>query len=205
MNLFSIACSSLSAIGGVYVGVPYVLSILSGKTKPHQFTWIIFSLVNGIIVVSQYIAGARLSDLIYLAFFIESLSYVALSFKYGVRNTSKYDLALFSLALLTIILWITTRNNLIAIFLSIAIDTLATTMLILKVHRYPGSEPLWLWGIGTISVTFNCLSLLVHPLGVIYIRPLYSFISDLAVVAAIYAFRPKSGKIIKPQATFPEV
>lgn len=205
MHVFIVICALISTIGGVYVGIPYVLSIISGKTKPHQFTWIIFTLVNGIIVVSQYLAGARLSDLIYLAFFIESLSYVILSFKYGVRNSSKYDILLFCLALLTIIIWIVTRNNFAAIGLSILIDTFATAMLILKIYRYPASEPLNLWGIGTMAVAFNCLGLLAHPIGVLYVRPFYSLLSDLAVVMAIYLFRPEKGKKSKRQVTFPEV
>jgi hypothetical protein len=71
-------------IGG-YVGIPYIRSILNGKTKPHQFTWLIFMIVNGTVALSQFIAGGRLSVLVYVLYFVYALVYFVLSLRYGVR------------------------------------------------------------------------------------------------------------------------
>ncbi|HEX7963807.1 MAG TPA: hypothetical protein VF466_04430 [Candidatus Saccharimonadales bacterium] len=202
---FVVVCGFLSSALAIYCGIPYILSILRGQTKPHQFTWLIFTIMNGIIVVSQFLAGARASMLISAIFLVYSAVEWGLSFKYGVRNSSRYDKLLLGLALATIALWALTRNNALAIWLTVLIDIFATTMLILKLKKHPGSEPFWLWFIATMAFVFSCLSLADKPFGILYVRPLYGVLSDAAVLAAILYFRPKGKKAAKPQPDFPEV
>jgi hypothetical protein len=204
MHMFVIACAALSTICAVYVGVPYMRTIIRGETKPHQYTWFIFMIMDGIIVVSQYLAGGRLSVLAYFVYFIYSAIIFGLSLKYGVRNSSSYDRLLLGLALATIVLWALTRNNALAIWLTVLIDSYATTMLILKVRARPSSEPLYLWCIGSAALLFSSLTLLNKPVGILYVRPWYGFFSDVALVIAIIAYQPKRKKSQKEIASFPE-
>src|SRR5690348_18206691 len=44
---------------GIYCEVPYVLAILNGKTKPHQFSWLVFVIMNGIVTLSQFLARSE--------------------------------------------------------------------------------------------------------------------------------------------------
>jgi energy-converting hydrogenase Eha subunit E len=85
MHAFVVVCGILSVLIGGYVGIPYIRSILNGKTKPHQFTWLIFMIVNGTVALSQFIAGGRLSVLVYVLYFVYALVYFVLSLRYGVR------------------------------------------------------------------------------------------------------------------------
>lgn len=205
MHTFVTVCGLISSALAIYCGIPYIFSIVRGQTKPHQFTWLIFTLMNGIIMTAQFLEGARASVLISVIFFVYSAIEFGLSFKYGVRDTSKYDRLLFGLALATIVLWAFTRNNVLAIWLTVLIDVFATTMLILKLRRHPGSEPFWLWAIAGLAFVFSCLSLADKPFGILYVRPVYGLLSDGAVMAAILYFRPKDGKQAKPKPDFPEV
>jgi hypothetical protein len=204
MHLFVIVCGILSTLCAIYVGLPYMRTIIRGETRPHQYTWLIYTIMDGIIVVSQYLAGGRLSVLAYFVYFIYAAVIFGLSLKYGVRNSSSYDRLLLGFALATIVLWALTRNNTLAIWLTVLIDSYATTMLILKVRKHPGSEPLYLWCIGSAALLFSSLSLLNKPLGILYVRPWYGFFSDVALVIAIALYQPKRKRSRGKTASFPE-
>jgi hypothetical protein len=161
--------------------------------------------MNAIVLSSQFLEGARVSVIISLIFFVYSAIDFGLSLKYGVRNSSKYDRVLLGLALLTIVLWVLTRSNAVAIWLTVLIDVFATTMLVLKIQRHPGSEPFRLWLIATMAFAFTCLSLADRPFGILYVRPVYGVLSDVAVLWAILYFRPNGGRVPKPNPQFPEV
>src|SRR6185436_3517360 len=105
MELFVLVCGFLSTALAIYCGIPYIFSILRGETKPHQFTWLIWAIMNGIIVVSHVLEGARASMLISGVFLVYSAVEFGLSFKYGVRNSSRYDKLLLGLSLVTIGVW----------------------------------------------------------------------------------------------------
>ena len=205
MHTFVVACAVISTVLAIYCTIPYMVSIVRGKTKPHQFTWLIFTLMNAIIMVSQFLEGARLSVIISVVFFVGSGIEWLLSLKYGVRDSSRYDRILLVLALATIVVWLLTRNNALAIWLIVLIDIFATTMLVLKLKKHPGSEPFWLWFIATVAFVFSVLSLTDKPLSILYVRPIYGVLSDVAVLAAILYFRPKPGTKTKPKPDFPEV
>jgi hypothetical protein len=43
----------LSLVFVVLSGVPYIWSILIGKTKPHVFTWLLWFLLSAVAAVAQ--------------------------------------------------------------------------------------------------------------------------------------------------------
>lgn len=193
MGLTEVA-AIISTILGIYATVPYVLAILNGKTKPHQLSWLVFVIMNGIVFFSQYFAGGRGSVLITFTFFIGSAIIFLLSLKFGLRDSSKWDRLLFTFALLTIIVWVLTKSNAIAIWLTVLIDLAATSMIILKVKSKPQSEDPYPWVIGTLAYIFTCLTLIGQPLNILYVRPLYGLIGDAAIVGFIYFCKLKSLK-----------
>ncbi|MEO5948893.1 MAG: hypothetical protein ABIP74_00635 [Candidatus Saccharimonas sp.] len=182
---FTLTMGIIATILGVYSIIPYVIAVLKRKTSPHQFSWLIFVIMNGIVLFSQFFEGARESVLITLSFFVGSLIVFLLSLKYGTRATSKWDRLLLGFALATIVIWILTRSNTTAIWLTLIIDVIATTMTILKVRNVPDSESATPWIIGTIAYMFTCLSLIGTPIGILYVRPIYGLVCDLFLVVAI--------------------
>lgn len=191
------AISMVLAIGS---SVPYIVSILNGRTKPHQMTWLVFTIMNGIILISQYAKGARASILISLVFFISTIIDFLLSLRYGVRNTSRWDGLLFAFSLLTIVAWVLSNDPSVAIWLTVVIDVFATTMMILKIKAQPASEAVLPWLTGAIAFIFSTISLADKPFGILYVRPIYGFISDLAVVAAVYFYARNSKRVIEQTA-----
>lgn len=182
----------LSTAFAIFSAVPYIQAILKKKTKPHQFTWLVFFIMNGIVFFSQYLAGGRASVLISFTFFIASFFIFLLSLKFGVRDSSKFDKLLFVFALSTVGIWLLTKNNSIAIWLTILIDLSATTMMVLKIQSDPNSEEPFPWLIGAVAYVFTSLTLIGQPLSILYVRPLYGLFIDAAIVAFIYYRRSKT-------------
>jgi len=194
MNFINIA-AILSTVLAISSTFPYINAILKKKTKPHQLGWLVFVIMNGISFFSQYFAGGRSSVLITLIFFLGSLSIFLLSLKFGVRNSSKWDKLLFLFALSTIIIWYLTKSNGIAIWLTVLIDILATTMTILKIKAQPFSEDPLSWKLGTLAYVFSILTLVGQPVSILYVRPLYGFVSDLTIVLAVYFWKLSSKQV----------
>lgn len=188
MQLVNIAAFFSTALA-IYSIFPYIQAILTKKTKPHQFTWLVFFIMNGIVFFSQYFAGARASVLISLTFFIGSFFIFLLSIKFGIRDSSKLDKLLFIFALSTIGLWLLTKNNSVAIWLTILIDLSATTMMVLKVKSQPDSEDPFPWIIGAAAYVFTCLTLTGKPISILYVRPIYGLVVDALLVLFIYYCR----------------
>ena len=186
----------LSTALAIYCTFPYVLAILKGKTKPHQLSWLVFTIMNFIVFLSQFLAGARLSVLISFTFLLGSLSIFLLSLKYGVRDSSKWYRALFMFALCTIVVWYLTKSNALAIWLTVIIDLAATSMTILKIKAQPYSEDPTPWIIASVAYIFAILTLINQPLNILYVRPLYGLIGDVALVFFIYLWRSNSKKKI---------
>lgn len=196
-NIFGLISTAIA----IYCTIPYIIAILRGKTKPHQLSWLVFVIMNGIVFFSQYLEGGRQSILIALTFLIGSLAVLLLSLKYGTRNTSGWDKLLFVLAILTMLVWLFTKNNVIAIWLTVIIDMAATTMMILKVHAQPNSEAPLPWALAIIAYIFAYLSLLGTSRPILYIRPIFGgFVCGGALLIAIlyYRKRDKQTESISP-------
>ena len=153
--------------------------------------------MNGIVFFSQFFAGGRASVLISLTFFIGSSIIFLLSLKYGVRDSSKWDRGLFAFALGVIVIWFLTKNNALAIWLTILIDLSSTTMMVLKIKADPSSEDPLPWFIGGIAYVFTCLTLVGQPVSILYVRPMYGLFIDMFTVAVIYFWRGKAAKKIR--------
>ncbi len=189
MEAFVLVCGFLSTCCALYVGIPYMLTIIRGETRPQQYAWLVFAIMDFVIVISQYLEGATLSILAYVVFTLYSTIIFGLSLKYGVRDSSRFDRILLIGSIVTLIVWIATKNNVVAIWATVFIDVFATTILILKIKRFPGTEPFHLWFIGTMAMVFSCLTLINKPFGTLYIRPLYGVISDAVILIAIVYFK----------------
>jgi uncharacterized membrane protein YoaK (UPF0700 family) len=145
--------------------------------------------MNGMVFFAQYLAGGRISVLVSLAFFGCSLTMLILSFIKGTIKSTSIDWLLFALALIAMVAWIVTKNNNLAIWLTLIIDVIAVTMIIFKVRKHPGSEDPSPWITGTLAYVFSCITLFKVPFGILYVRPIYGLLCDAILVGAIYFFR----------------
>ena len=167
--------------------------MLKRKTKAHRFSWLVFVIMNGIVTLSQYLAGRRASVLISLSNFVVSSAILLLALKYGTHDISRFDRALFAFALLTIAVWIITRSNTTAIWLPVVIGLAATAMTLLKIKAEPYSEDPKPWAIATGAYVCSCLALANKPFVVLYARPVYGLAGDALLVGFIFYCRRLMG------------
>lgn len=196
MSIIGIA-AAISTLLALYCGYPYIKSVLNGKTHPHQLSWLVFTIMNGMVFFAQYLAGGRVSTLISLTFFVYSLITFVLSLSRGTRNTSRADKGLFLFAVLAMIAWVVTRSNVLAIWLTLLIDLAATSMIILKVRKQPDSEDPEAWFFGALAYVFACITLFSVHFGILWVRPIYGLVCDAGLVGFIYYYKSRKNQATK--------
>lgn len=123
--------------------IPYIRSILQGKTKPHTFSWIIWASVTFIVFLAQLSdkggAGAwpiGVSGVITL--YVAILSY----FKKSDSMITKKDWLFFIVAMGSLPFWYFTENPLSAVLILTSVDLIAFAPTFRKAYSYPYEEQL---------------------------------------------------------------
>lgn len=122
--------------------VIYILKTLKGEVRPNRITWFLWGVIPIIAYSIQSGENTGLSSLFTLAVGIGPLLIFCATF----FNTKSYwkinrvDLICLSASILSIVLWISTKNPLLALSLSIGADFLAGVPTLIKSYRDPESE-----------------------------------------------------------------
>jgi hypothetical protein len=191
--------SSIHSYLGIVAGIvtllgfpPYIRSILQHKTKPHRATYGIWSVV-GIVTAAGYIAsGARTTIWVGVIYAILTTVIFLMSFKYGVGGIAKLDIICLIGALIGIILWISTKNPLTALYIGVAIEFLGTVPTFKKAYFQPETEDTLAWVIDNIGAFINLFALTSFSLHLL-IYPLWNIIGGTAVT--ILLLRPHGKKL----------
>jgi hypothetical protein len=149
----------ISAIALTFIGyVPYMRDILSGKTKPHVYTWFIWSLLNFIIFALQITHNAGSGSFMTLA--VGIVSFTIFMFARKADNTvTSLDTAFLILALLALLVWIFAKQPIISMVLLVAIDALGFAPTICKSWHKPYSETLSSYVLNTFRFGLALLAL----------------------------------------------
>lgn len=171
-----------AAILAIVQIIPYVVSILRGKTKPSRSTYVIWTVINVVIALSYISAGATTTVLLRIVAVGTSLLVLALSFKYGMGGLKRLDLVCFAVAGFAIALWLVSKNPVLAVYMSLAASTIGFIPTIRKSVEQPETENMMSWGITTVAALLNVMALTtLRP--EIAIVPIFS----LAINAILFA------------------
>ncbi len=117
--------SAIAIVLTIIAFIPYIRSILHGKTKPHVFSWVIWSSTTLIVFLAQLAddggAGAwpiGISGIITI--YVALLAYV----KKSDRRTTRTDWLFFILAMTSLPLWYLTSGPLWAVVILTMVDVL---------------------------------------------------------------------------------
>ncbi len=134
--ILSIVATSLAFAGYV----PYIRDIKSGKSKPHVFSWLIWSLVAYIAGFAQLVEGGGVGSFPALVTATISLWISYTAYRDGsVRITRGDRLSLFA-AIAAIPIWIITNEPLLSVVIVSIIDILAFWPTIRKSFSFPYQE-----------------------------------------------------------------
>ncbi len=137
---------------------PYIRSILAGTTKPHVFSWVIWSLTTSVVFFAQLQAGAgvgawptAVSGCVTLL--IAFLAYL----KRGDISITSSDRVLFIAGLSSLPFWYITSDPLWAVIILTGVDVLGFGPTFRKTFAAPFSESIMFYG---ISATRNIIVIL---------------------------------------------
>lgn len=135
-EVFAIIAAGLA----IYANWGYLRDVLRGHTKPHPYTWAIWSIVSAVVFFGQWVKGAGWGLL--PTFFAEVFTIIIflISLKYGFKNLRKTDHYFLILAILGLIPWYITKDPTISIIIVTIIDLIAFVPTIAKTWIKPQTE-----------------------------------------------------------------
>lgn len=177
----------LGEMAGVIIlvsGIPYLISILKGKTKPSRGSYIIWSSVE-VVWVSSYIAsGATTTKYLGLAVAFSTIFFLLFSFKYGMGGFGLIDILSFIIAGLAIYFWVHTKRPEITVLMSTIAGTIGFFPLFKKIYYYPETENILSWLMYATAMLLNACALTTLDF-IIALRPLINVPISLLIVAML--------------------
>ena len=140
--------------------IPYARAILSGKTRPHVFSWIIWGSTTGVVFLAQIEDGGGVGAWpIGVSGVITILVACLACLKRADITTTKSDWVFFVSALSSLPLWFLTSDPLWAVVVLTTVDALGFGPTIRKIYRFPHSESLLFFALFAIRNIIAILAL----------------------------------------------
>ncbi len=148
-----------SGILAVISFIPYLLDVLRGKTKPHSYTWLIWSIIQTTGTIAIFLNNGGWGALNLAVGSLLCVLIFALSLKYGTKNITRFDTALLIGALLAIAVWIFTKNALYSVILVSVIDFTGYLPTARKGYEEPHTETISLYVMNAMTDILGLLAL----------------------------------------------
>lgn len=136
--ILSITATTIAVISYI----PYIQGTLSGKIKPHSYSWFIWAIVGYIAGFGQLAGGGGIGALVALVTATISLGIAIISYKEVKDNITMSDKISLAVSLSAIPLWLITKNPLWSIILVSIVDGVAFWPSIRKAYNKPWDEGL---------------------------------------------------------------
>ena len=120
--------------------VPYLKNIFQGKTKPHIFSWIVWTLISATAFAVQIAKGAGAGAWATGATTIICLTILIFSFFKGEKNIVLFDWVGLSMSMLALISWWIARQPLLAVILVTITDAISSSLTFRKGFYKPFEE-----------------------------------------------------------------
>ncbi len=149
----------IAGILGIICYIPYLKDIFKSNTKPHIYSWLVWSILQTTGVIAMIAGGASYGA---LGLGIGSLFCIFiffLSFKYGTKDITALDTICLIGSLLAILVWISQKNPLISVILITIIDFVGFIPTYRKSYRNPYSETISLYLLVVASNIFGVIAI----------------------------------------------
>jgi hypothetical protein len=170
----------------------YISGILTNKTKPHAFSWLLWTLTTATVYIAQVSKGGGAGSwstgftcIVCLAIGIISL------FKYDKAYTLP-DMLFIGIALLALLPWFFTKDPTTSVIIIASIDVIGYGPTLRKCFYYPHEEASASFGLNSAKHTFALLAL-QHYMVATWIYPASQIFMNGLVVSLI-AIRKKQLK-----------
>ena len=138
-NILGIVATFLVLVGYI----PYLRDIVKGKTKPHIYSWFLWSFVTLIAFALQVSGGAGSGAFVTLAAAIMCIAVIVLGFIYKAKvEIVKMDTVFLVLAFIALGLWLIAKQPVLSAILTTLVDLLGFAPTVRKSWNKPYSETL---------------------------------------------------------------
>lgn len=166
----------------------YYYSILKWDTKPHIYTWLIFWISLWTAFVIQVNNNAGYGAYVTFMEFAGCLIAVLLALRYWEKNITKFDTLCFTLALLSLVLYLIFKTAVVSTILIILVDILAIIPTYRKSFNKPNEETIIIYIMSFVIYIFAIAWLTSYTFST-YWYPLSIMLADLLLVAFILSRR----------------
>lgn len=156
---YKVYIGAIATLIAFYSYIPYFRDIIRGKTKPHAFSWLVWSLLTGVGFLAQVSdeggAGAwatGFSSVATFAIFLVSLSR-------GEKDITKSDWACLFGAFVSMGLWAITDSALTSVILITIIDALGFVPTFRKSYHKPYQETMQTYALSSLKYALAIIAL----------------------------------------------
>jgi hypothetical protein len=137
----------------------YISSTLRNKTKPHAFSWLLWTLTTAIVFIAQTMKGGGAGSWStgFTCTVCFTIGVISL-FKYD-KKYSRSDIIFISIALLALLPWFFTKDPTASVVLIAGIDVLGYGPTLRKSYFYPNEEKAISFGLNSIKHLFSFFAL----------------------------------------------
>ena len=171
---------ALGIVGGLLIAgsfIPYIRDILKDDTKPHVYTWFIWSITHMIAALAIFEGnGGSFAALSVASGGILSFTVFVMSLKHGTKNITAFDTITLIIAILAVFMWWKLNHPEWAIITIVLVDLLGFLPTFRKTWLQPQSESLAAW---TLYACGNIAAILAITT--------YSIMTSFYIVAMIAA------------------
>lgn len=139
--------------------IPYIKDTLKGKTRPHIYSWFIWSLVTTIAFALQVSDKAGPGSLVTLSAAIVCFLIFLLGFRQGNKDITRLDTLFFILSLVSIFIWLFAKQPIISVILVSSVDMFSFLPTIRKSWNKPRTETLSSYIINTFRFALAIIAL----------------------------------------------
>jgi len=174
----------VAGIISLVAGIPYIIAILRGQTKPNRATWLIWFVVGCVVGVSYYSSGARDTMWVPITYIIGPFVITILSFKYGEGGWTKFDRYCLLGACASLVLWWMFNSPLIALITNLFIDFMGALPTLRKSYYEPEKENGLAWALSFLSNLVNIFAVKQWTFA-IAIYPIYMIVVSGLITALV--------------------
>jgi len=141
----------LAGLIGSADAIPYVRDVLRGSTRPHRGTWLIWSVLAVIALLSQRADGATWSLVLVAGQAVLTGAIFLLAIRRGEGGVTPGELALIALAGVGVAGWLIADEPVVATACVVAADLIGLALMVPKTWRDPGSETLITYALASVA------------------------------------------------------
>ena len=168
--------------------IPYFRDIFSGKTKPHAFSWFVWSVITGIGFGIQFTEkGGAGSWVTGFTAVICTVIFVLALFK-GKRSFPLTDWAALVAALMALVLWLVAKQPVASVLLITATDAIAFVPTFRKAYHHPHEDTAITFGLNGLKFFISLFALESWTLTT-WLYPMSLIISNWAFTLMMYIRR----------------